>query len=417
MAPLESLGEARPATPKRSRNTKRASLACAACKRSKRRCDIEQQVLDSDACTNCKDKGELCELRLGEDKRRKKPALSNIDYGSRLEALERVLSAQSRSDSRPQRSIVFDHNQEPPSRREPQSTHEHETATVQVSANSAPTQGIPWPSAEPAGAATVVDGTSTSPRAIGFVQPRDNRGQFAKSASSNTVPPEPAILQQAVSPPVSAPTPNSSTATNVSNAIMSKVIAMEGGLEDQANEGSEYFGATSIYHVSNQARSERDRQSLLSQSHTRPAQSMVNIPADLDTTNEPEPVISHLLDLFWTWQAIHLQVFHRELFLAEKSRYDLQRPRRRYSFFSPSLLYSVMALSSMISPERGVRYQSMHAGGVPGDIYFEKAKKLFEQEIEFPAITTVQTALLLGSRYGSVGQSSLGWLYSGKFYG
>jgi hypothetical protein len=68
----------------------------------------------------------------------------------------------------------------------------------------------------------------------------------------------------------------------------------------------------------------------------------------------------------------------------------------------------------MISPDRGVKLYSTRQGGIPGDIFFEKAKKLFDEEMRYPSITTVQTALVLGSRYGVLGQNSLGWSYSGK---
>ncbi|OQU95624.1 Fungal specific transcription factor domain-containing protein [Cladophialophora immunda] len=215
------------------------------------------------------------------------------------------------------------------------------------------------------------------------------------------------------SPSAAAPTPSGSSNLDTSSTLMGRVIARESELDGQENQGSEFFGSTSIYHLSSASQTSCISGGLpLAVGEEKRSWAFEDEP-ELDPSNEPELIVSHLLDLFWNWQAIHLQVFHRELFLAEKKLFDTERPRRRYVFFSPSLLYAIMALGAMMSPDRGVKYQSTKVGGVAGDIYFEKARKLFDQEMAEPTITTVQTALALGSRYGSKGHSALGWIYSG----
>jgi hypothetical protein len=35
---------------------------------------------------------------------------------------------------------------------------------------------------------------------------------------------------------------------------------------------------------------------------------------ELDSINELEPIVTHLLNLFGLWQAPHLQILHRALF-------------------------------------------------------------------------------------------------------
>nr|XP_036577466.1 fungal specific transcription factor domain-containing protein [Colletotrichum truncatum]KAF6784437.1 fungal specific transcription factor domain-containing protein [Colletotrichum truncatum] len=128
---------------------------------------------------------------------------------------------------------------------------------------------------------------------------------------------------------------------------------------------------------------------------------------------EPEPIVAHLLDLFWEWQSSHLLVVDRSLFLQHRKNWDDNEGKGDRNFFSPCLLYAILALASMISLDKGVRRYSSSSGGDCGDQFAKRALSLFELELGRPTITTVQAALILGSRYGAMKNSSLGWTYSG----
>lgn len=197
-----------------------------------------------------------------------------------------------------------------------------------------------------------------------------------------------------------------------SGSILERVVSREGALEGPDPNNVRYFGATSIYHLSSTTGASDFCRSK-SQSNSSASVPWADIPPENDPSNEPEALVLYLIDLFCAWQASHLQIIHRDQFLEEKKLYDNDKFRRRYQFFSPSLLYAIMAIASLVSLDRGTRYHSTVPGQFPGSVYLNKAKKLFELEMDDPAITTVQTALLIGSHYGAVGFQSPGWTYSG----
>lgn len=386
---------------KRGRNAKRSSLACTGCKRAKRKCDIAGQPVDSDGCSNCKDKGEPCEVRYGEDKRRRRAAQANLDIESRLHLLEELL-AQKRAGCDASASAACIRNSEESltlaAEGDFQDGHSHEDG---LPLNSGSHNTTAAASTEPHGPGdTAQIGTGASPLGVTGQTPLAHSHFWPGAGTDVDCSPECISIDHSVP-----------TQPDDSSTIMDKVISREGALEKQSADHIKYFGPTSMYHLSASSKAQPTlvdcRRSML------PSELVTDIPPECDASNEPEPVVMHLLDLFWTWQASHLQVFHRTLFLAEKALYDTEVPRRRYDFFSPSLLYAIMALASMITSDRGIRYQSAGPGASVGSIYFEKAKRLFEKEMGHPSITTVQTALLIGSRYGTLGQHSLGWTYSG----
>ncbi|KAI0011835.1 fungal-specific transcription factor domain-containing protein [Xylariaceae sp. FL0662B] len=133
----------------------------------------------------------------------------------------------------------------------------------------------------------------------------------------------------------------------------------------------------------------------------------------LESSPEPEPIISHLLELFWGWQASYLLVVDRGIFTRSRKVWDESGGHGDRNFYTPCLLYSILSLASMISPDRGVRRYSAPSGGPPGELFCKRARALFELEMERPTVTTVQAALILGSRYGAMVDNSLGWIYSG----
>lgn len=406
--------------PRRSRNAKRAIMACVGCKKSKPKCDIASHFSDSEGCTNCQERGEACEVRYGGDKRRKRSVPINNDLQTRLSALEDLL-----------------HRMNPDRYNELGNSYSGEYTTT-----SGFTGTIPADNGAGRGknvAHSLAGQLISTPRAImGEEKSKGSPMPLRSDTSDVLVPPTDkdqaheasGIPNQRIERSGQASdnrdeshhedvdhTPSSqnesmedSSCTDDANNIIHKVISHEQCLNVERDDGHAYFGSTSIYHLSNPPEKNH-----FDKASTNTDSELAN--PDLDCCLEPEPIVSHLLNLFWTWQSSHVQVVPRMQFLAHKELYYLQaqaaRSRHRYQFFSPCLLFAIMSLAVMISPHRGVRHHSKDVDGIAGDVYFGKAKRLFEQEIGHPCITTVQAALILGSRYGALGNHSLGWTYSG----
>lgn len=136
-------------------------------------------------------------------------------------------------------------------------------------------------------------------------------------------------------------------------------------------------------------------------------------PSALEDFTKPEPIVEHLLDLFWTYQASHVLVVDRHIFLRHRRLARESDGIGDRKFYTPCLLYSILALASLISTDKGVRRYSTPPEGIAGDWFNQRARILFEAEMEVPTVTTVQAAILIGSRYGTFVDSSLGWTFSG----
>ncbi|KAL4876944.1 hypothetical protein BJY04DRAFT_222620 [Aspergillus karnatakaensis] len=391
---------------KRRRNFKRASMACIGCKRSKRKCDIASRLAESEGCTTCTKKGEACEVRYGEDKRRKRSAAVDVDLQARISALEGLLLQRTgTAASTPRASdlgrIVAGGTTEPEDGHVARLTG-HET---ELSSGTG-IKALHIISPLPEHAASRVHNSQSSielDRGGEDVLNGESHHTGHSSTKHHAVPDRRNSLR--TSRPGSV---GDMSYTDDGSSIINKVISRDRCLDAQRADKHAYFGSTSIFHLLNTL--ERNTHS---QRAGQPAVE-ANDP-DLDYRLEPEPVVSHLLELFWDGQASHIQVVPRRQFLAHKDAYETGPTNncQKYQFFSPSLLFAIMSLAAMISLQRGVRHQSTSNGGIAGDVYFRKAKQLFDQEIGRPRITTIQTALLLGSRYGALGHHSLGWTYSG----
>lgn len=350
-------------------------------------------------------RSEPCEVRFGEDKRRKRGTRrsNNRDVQSRPCSPDDLeLAAQANQSNG--NIITIDGNETDSRPRQVERTLSSEFVLPRP----------PAPQSRFGRESTSSTGSTTAAARQFLRQMHAQRVQDSAALAEAEGNPAIATISQTSSPGDASKVASVASQSEASSSIMGRVIARESGLESQVHENTEYFGATSIYHLSDRSHGDQDMTGA-SSAHA-PEQNMpwVDIPPDLDTSNEPEPVVSHLLDLFWEWQFSLLQVFPRKLFMEDKRLYDTEKPRRRYNYFSPSLLYGIMAISAMISPDRGIRYYATTSGGVTGDVFFDKAKRLLDQEIGYPSITTVQTAILLGARYGTFGQNALGWIYSGK---
>jgi hypothetical protein len=134
----------------------------------------------------------------------------------------------------------------------------------------------------------------------------------------------------------------------------------------------------------------------------------------LDLHPDPEPVVTHLLDLFWKWQACHLIAVDQDIFNHHRRIWDENGGNGDRSFYSPCLLYAMLAKASFVSQDVGVRKFSAGDDEIVGGRYAKISRSLFERDMEHPTLTSVQAALILGSHYGSMADSSMGWTYSGE---
>ncbi|KAJ9132156.1 Fungal specific transcription factor domain-containing protein [Pleurostoma richardsiae] len=197
---------------------------------------------------------------------------------------------------------------------------------------------------------------------------------------------------------------------------MDEVAAPAGHFVGQASSrNSQYFGSPSLFPYSERQSgtqgtgSDRDGATPEEEANRRSR-------AALEASPEPEPIIAHLLDLFWKWQSCHLLVIDRGIFLRHRSIWDESGGNGDRNFYTPCLLYAILSMASLISPDAGVRRYSAPDEGIPGEKFAKRSRALFELEMEHPTITTVQTALILGSRYGAMVDNSLGWTYSGTAF-
>ncbi|CAH0051942.1 unnamed protein product [Clonostachys solani] len=134
---------------------------------------------------------------------------------------------------------------------------------------------------------------------------------------------------------------------------------------DASARNSQYFGSPSLFSYSkSQSGPER-----LSRARLFGGEQDISSPADeisqrsraaLEASPEPEPIVAHLLDLFWKWQSCHLLVIDREIFLCHRCIWDGSRGNGDRTFYTPCLLYALLAMAALISPDAGVKRYSTH---------------------------------------------------------
>ena len=120
-------------------------------------------------------------------------------------------------------------------------------------------------------------------------------------------------------------------------------------------------------------------------------------PSALEDFTEPEPVVEHLLELFWTYQASQVLVVDRQIFLRHHRLARESDGIGNRDFYISCLLYAIMALGSLTSTDKAVRQYSAPPDDIAGDWFDQRARILFEAEMEVPTVTTVQAAILIGS--------------------
>ncbi|RFU35508.1 hypothetical protein B7463_g786, partial [Scytalidium lignicola] len=391
---------------KTNRHASRASLACTRCKRAKRRCDISQTPAGVQSCSSCRLKNEECEIRIEDDKRRGKQRGKTERLQSRIAALEDLIRRNLASDDveswlatnnnqldssyeSSEYRLAADQVEEPESRR---------AQPMQHDAAISPQQGPPG--------VIAMQNSILSP-IISTVPLGTPKQSWAAASISPGSDPTTNAAPEAVFGPLKTP----STVSDGSSTVMDEVTARAGELKGRDGKKMQYFGATSMFYHGVQ-----DGAPQLSAESVDDITSRQLSRAAIRADAEPEPIVMHLLDLFFDWQASHLNVVDRDAFMLHR-RLDEENPDYDdRTFYSPALLYAIISLASLISPDRGVRRYSSSNGGTPGDLFLRKARALLDMEIGNSTTTTAQAALLVGSWYGAVGHTSLGWTYSGASF-
>jgi Fungal specific transcription factor domain len=113
----------------------------------------------------------------------------------------------------------------------------------------------------------------------------------------------------------------------------------------------------------------------------------------------------HLIYIYFTWIDPFFHLIDRDIFLKHMELADTD-PQRCF-FYSPALLYAIMAVSApnTNSPLLG--------SDVEGNGFMERARILVEQELDSAEVTTAQALALMASREAAFGRDSRGWIYCG----
>jgi hypothetical protein len=380
---------------KRDRHASRASLACTRCKRAKRRCDISQSPGSSQSCTHCKTKNEKCDLRVEDDKRRGKPRQNTKDLQSRIAALEDLIKRNLPNDDAESWTVPGDRtgtSDESGEYRVPASPSEELELSQFGSMRRHAVESLLKPPPRP---------ITTQNNMMSPMNSTTSPRSWEQNLTLVAISPEPDLASYGTPEGTFGPQQPPSTISDGSSTVIDEVTARVGELKGRDERKMKFFGATSMFYHGDREPPVDDVTSM--------QLSMEAIGAEA----EPEPIVVHLLDLFFDWQAPHLNVVDRTTFMIHWKLDQETQAHNDRTFYTPALLYAILSLASLISPDRGVRRYSSSKDGIPGDKFLRKARALLDIEIRNATATTVQAALLVGSWYGAVGQTSLGWIYSG----
>ncbi|KXH34914.1 fungal specific transcription factor [Colletotrichum simmondsii] len=394
----------------RDRHASRASFACVRCKKDKRRCDISQILSSGDrmdrSCTSCRNKNEKCEVRYGEDKRSQRQPNETKALQRRMQALEEFVKNVSKNPELPVTRHKTDEDSDCLMEQARRTVDNYQDARIR---------------AFPSPASSSSPGTQNM--TISISPPERGQNNWAVTSQQEL---HPASHSRSVSfsgqnrPKTDDITHNGIRSISFSGPSRPDFdCASEGfppvmeeiGTPDSMQDFDQFLGSATLFPYSenqSRSRSPRGESSPFEDDTSRQARGA------LESFPEPEPIVSHLLDLFWKWQSSHLLVVDRALFLRHREIWDDSEGHHGdRNYYTPCLLYAIMALASMISLDKGVVRYSTSTGGVAGETFAKRARSMFDLEMDHPTISTVQAALILGSRYGAMKDNSLGWMYSG----
>ncbi|KAL1922264.1 uncharacterized protein VTP21DRAFT_9803 [Calcarisporiella thermophila] len=118
----------------------------------------------------------------------------------------------------------------------------------------------------------------------------------------------------------------------------------------------------------------------------------------------PRDLSDHLIHLYFTYIYPTFPVVHKPSFL--RALYDESNPPPLL------LLNAIYALASRISDDPRCRTDP-EAPESAGEIFFERAKVLLDNDYDVSRLSTIQALLLLGAHQQAVCRSSRAWLYCG----
>ncbi|KZL87700.1 fungal specific transcription factor domain-containing protein [Colletotrichum incanum] len=390
----------------RDRHASRASFACVRCKKDKRRCDISQILSAGDqpdrSCTACRNKNEKCEVRYGEDKRSQRQPNETKVLQRRMQALEEFVRNVARADGKTPAAFRDISDADCLMKQAQQAFEDFQNSRARAFPSPASTSSpdahmttisISPPEDQQVWSATQLEPTATSLRSASFSG--QNRPKVDNLTSDSNR-----------SASFSAPSrPDFDTISDDFPAALEEVAS-----PTSMHDFDQFLGSASLFPYSENTMNPKSPKAEYCPSEK---ESILRSRMALETFPEPEPIVTYLLDLFWQWQSSHLLVVDRFLFLRHRQIWDGSDGRGDRDFYSPCLLYALLALASMISLDRGVTQYSASPEGVAGEAFAKRARALLDLELDHPKITTVQAALILGCRYGSMKDNSLGWMYSG----
>ncbi|GKT64042.1 fungal specific transcription factor [Colletotrichum tofieldiae] len=389
----------------RDRHASRASFACVRCKKDKRRCDISQILSAGDqpdrSCTACRNKNEKCEVRYGEDKRSQRQPNETKVLHRRMQALEEFVRNVARADGKTPAASRDNSDADCLMKQAQQAFEDFQNSKARAfpspACTSSPdahmTISISPPEDQQVWSATHLEPTATSLRSASFSG--QNRPKVDSLASDSNR-----------SASFSAPSrPDFDTISDDFPAALEEVAT-----PSSMHDFDQFLDSASLFPYSENTKNPKNPKAEYCPSEK---ESNLRSRMALETFPEPEPIVTYLLDLFWQWQSSHLLVIDRTLFLRHRQIWDGSDGHGDRDFYSPCLLYALLALASMISLDKGVTRYSASPEGIAGEAFAKRARALLDLELDHPKITTVQAALILGCRYGSMKDNSLGWMYSG----
>ncbi|KAI9146836.1 Isochorismatase hydrolase [Paramyrothecium foliicola] len=89
-----------------------------------------------------------------------------------------------------------------------------------------------------------------------------------------------------------------------------------------------------------------------------------------DVHPDPEPVVVHLLDLFWKWQACHVAAVDRDIFNTQRKIWNESGGDGNRNLYTPCLLYAILALASLVNLDVGVKRISARDDEPAGESLF-----------------------------------------------
>lgn len=121
----------------------------------------------------------------------------------------------------------------------------------------------------------------------------------------------------------------------------------------------------------------------------------------------PKDLSDHLIDLYFKHFYPLLPIMHKRTFMESYQGINPNLPS-----IPLLLLNSIFALSARISPDIRVRADPSQPD-TAGDVFFERARLLLDNEWEDFTVSTVQSLILLSSHQTGLMNTVRGWLYSG----